>query len=200
MAALFHGNLASPLRKKFLRGELPQHFLHAHVNHSVIHAPRADQNPAGPQHLDSLLDEYALVASATRLRPSRRRAAGGGTRAGSSPLLNNMRACSRAAGSTFAGYKIKKLAPSERSRYWLEPLRSTCNRRITSVLAVEHGERNPVETVWIGKEGSISPSRKLVARTTVSRSCAGPNLAHLRHLAEDRLSDVSSKRTGTCPR
>ena len=59
---------------------------------------------------------------------------------------------------------------------------------------------SPVEMVWMGSEGSMSPSRRLVARTTVSRSCAGPNLGSAWVISpKTGCPDFSSKRTGTLP-
>ena len=58
----------------------------------------------------------------------------------------------------------------------------------------------PVETVWIGSEGSMSPSRKLVARTTASRSWIIPNLGSCCVISPNTGSPgFSSKRTGTFP-
>ena len=58
----------------------------------------------------------------------------------------------------------------------------------------------PVEIVWIGREGSMSPSRRLVARTTVSRSWMRPNLGSACVISPKTGSPaLSSKRTGTLP-
>src|SRR6266849_10313534 len=58
----------------------------------------------------------------------------------------------------------------------------------------------PVETVWMGREGSTSFSAKPAASTTALRSCSGPNSGSTWVISPNTgCPGPSSKRTGTLP-
>ncbi len=63
-----HGGIfPADSRTKMSESYFSAEYLHnistdTHINHSVILARRADKNPAGAFHLDSLFDKDALVA------------------------------------------------------------------------------------------------------------------------------------------